>query len=280
MQSEVDVLLVIVLYNQKLSEATTYKTLCLDKGEEKVFIWDNSPVSFYDKKELPQNVIYNHSPENLGLSYAYNRAVEYAIANSIPWVLLLDQDTQFSDKALKIYRENILNNPSANIIIPQVCINNRAYISPVKGNILMARPKANVPSGFIDLFEYYFINSGLLIQTDTFMSVKGYNEAVKLDFSDIEFIRRLRKSRQNIEVFVMPYVCIQNFSNSVHSKKQKIKRFELFCQSVRHCEKMGVCDKLLFLFIIVKRAMKLCIVYRTLQPFIILNNIFNKMLLS
>lgn len=280
MQVKVDILLVIVLYNEKLEEATTYKTLCLDKREERVFVWDNSPISFYDKKELPQNVIYNHCPENLGLSFAYNRAVEYAITNSIPWVLLLDQDTHFSDKAMKVYRKSILDNPTANIIIPQVCINNKTYISPVKGNILMARPKTDVSSGFIDLSKYYFINSGLLIQTVTFMSVKGYNEAVKLDFSDIEFIRRLRKSKQNIEIFVMPYICVQNFSNLVHSKKEKIKRFELFCQSVNHCEKTGLCDKLLFLLIVLKRAIKLSIICRTLQPFIILNSMFNKMLLS
>lgn len=266
-----DILLVIVLYNERLENSQSFKSLYDLKSSIPLFVWDNSIVAQHNQTEFPQNIKYVHCPENYGVSFAYNRAAEYARLINISWLLLLDQDTIFPIGALELYEKSIDLDKRINIIIPQVKISEGRYISPVKRNILFLKPQRLVPNGYVDISEYYFINSGIAIKRKLFELVNGYNEQVKLDFSDIEFIHRLRKIKnESVVMFVLDCICLQSFSNQEQSLSQKLKRFELFCQSLKYCSRENMSDRIVLFFIVFKRAISLSLVSLTFEPLFVL----------
>ena len=94
-------LVVIVLYRQKLAESLSFLSSegTLTARPElrslvNVLLYDNSP----DAQAISSfnlNLYYVHNASNGGLRAAYDEALVRAVPARIPWILLLDQDTQF-----------------------------------------------------------------------------------------------------------------------------------------------------------------------------------------
>ena len=83
--SAAKILIVTVIYNQKITGTNVYKTLLSE--EESVYIHDNSPNPQHTDG-LPESWKYFSDPSNPGLSAAYNRAAGYAAANGYVCVKL------------------------------------------------------------------------------------------------------------------------------------------------------------------------------------------------
>ena len=96
-----DILCVIVLYKSIYNECKTYRTFIQKNKDINVYICDNSPCR--QNCEDYTVVKYDHSSFNLGLSKSYNKACDYAKINNYNWILLLDQDTDFSNVSIKDY---------------------------------------------------------------------------------------------------------------------------------------------------------------------------------
>lgn len=219
------ILVVIVLYKQKLDDSLSYISFNSKKINNKVFVFDNSPLIDIDASKN-KAVIYRHDYRNLGVSYAYNEAAKVALKLGKDWLLLLDQDTQLPEG----FMDDVENIPKA---YPPVSLyamklySNRNLISPSgykykKGYILN-----RIEVGLNKLTNITFLNSGLLISTEAFLKAGGYDNNVPLYFSDFVFINRLRKV---IDSFVLlPIDLIHDLSSNDESDIPSFKvRYDFY----------------------------------------------------
>lgn len=266
--SAASILIVTVIYNQKISDTNVYKTLLSEK--ESVYIYDNSP-SPQPVDNLPKNWVYTWDSSNPGLSTAYNKAAEYASANGYEWLLISDQDTIYPLKTLERYRWHIGAFRTTRMFLPKVKISDSTYLSPVKSKFYFARTTDKIPvSGEIELKKYAVINSGILVTIDSFLSCGGYNDKVFLDFSDFQFIERFENLYHLARV--VDIECIQDFSNIVDSPQKKLSRFILFCKSLSGYESNKRHGKSMIAAIAFKRAISLCVSTKSIKPIAIFFN--------
>lgn len=265
-----DILFVIVFYKCTLNESRTYNSLIRGRTDISIFIYDNSP---YSQNINQPNIIYQHDPNNRGISFAYNMAANYAQEHQYKWILILDQDTTFENNALSKYLEAITKYPSISLFAPTHKISNGKFISPTKYFHRTSKPANSVPQGIVPLLPYAPINSGMLIKLDAFWQAGGYEDSVWLDFSDIQFIEKIRKV---IDYFyVIDTTCIQDFSvlnSDIESQKH---RFSIFCQCAKACKRKSIKDHIDYLYVTAKRCISLVIKNKNLSFIsIYLNNYF------
>ncbi len=259
------ILIVTVIYNQKITDTNVYKTLLSEK--EAVYIYDNSPGP-QPVDNLSENWIYISDPSNPGLSAAYNKAAEYAASNGYDWILISDQDTIYPEEALELYRMYIVKHNAPRMFIPKVKISDNIYLSPVKQRLYLARTTPTMPpDGEIELRKYAVINSGILVATDSFISCGGYNEKVFLDFSDFQFIERFENLYKR--AYVTDIICQQDFSDKSDKKEKKLSRFEMFCLSLKGYECVRK-NKFFIHMAVLRRAIALSVKIRSLKPIKIL----------
>lgn len=253
------ILCVIVLYKCKLEDSKSYLSLLQNKNET-IFVYDNSPLS---QKVHTDNIVYIHDSQNRGLGKAYNMAAKYAKDNHFKWMLILDQDTSFTDDALPKYVKAIEENPSILLFVPKHKISNGKFLSPTPYHHKTSKLQDNVPTGIVKLLPYAPINSGMLINIDLFWKAGGYDEAVWLDFSDIRFIEKVRKL---IDVFyVVDTVCIQDFSVDETDMARLKNRFRIFCQCAKACKRERFGDYVDYLYVTAKRCLSLVVKNKNLS---------------
>lgn len=259
-----NILIVIVLYEESLFSCTTYKTLIDACKCRDVYIYDNSPQSCHTYDDFPSSWKYISDTTNPGLSYAYNRAAEYAKKNGYEWMLLTDQDTIFSYNIIEKYINAINNNQDIMLFAPQFKTTKDKWFSPVRLFHNINLHTNMILPGRYALKNYSPINSGMVINVDAYMQVGGYNESVFLDYSDFQFIEKFKQKYPHF--FLLDAVCEQNFSNEIQSKRQKYNRFHLFCRSLRNFQCDSMFDKLGIHFIVIKRCISLSLQYLSVTP--------------
>jgi len=260
-----NLLLVIIIYKEKLKNSDTYKSLISNYPEMPLFIYDNSPVPQHNQDEFKQNVKYVSDTSNMGLSYAYNRAAEYAEQKEYEWILLLDQDTLFCGKILEMFQVAIKDNPNVSIFAP-IIFSGKLLLSPARINIFMKLKKPI--TGLLPLSEYNVINSGMLVNVEAMRSVGGYNEEVWLDYSDYEFLNRMRRGGF-LSLYVIDRICYQSFSDHLQTPQQKLERYAIFCKCLQKCEKETIKENIYFLYQTLKRMASLFLKTKSLRPIII-----------
>ncbi|MBD3749610.1 MAG: glycosyltransferase [Sphingobacteriales bacterium] len=217
--------IIIVLFKEKISTSISYKSITESDPEINVFIYDNSPTRDPDAEKFP-NVVYIHDKRNLGVSTAYNEGAKFAKSKNIEWLLLLDQDTQVPVNFLSQLKLNINMTNPLNLYAMRL-YSNGMLLSPCgykfkRGNFLR-----NIKEGKNNLKKITFLNSGLLLSTELFFKVQGYDKNVPLYFSDFVFINRLRK---HIKTFtLLPIDLIHNLSSNDTKDKKKFQgRYNLY----------------------------------------------------
>jgi GT2 family glycosyltransferase len=264
-----NILFVMVIYKEKIFNCDSYKSIISEYPNIPLYVFDNSPVTQHNTDELNKNIKYVSDTTNPGLSYAYNRAAEYAKDNGLEWLLLMDQDTLFCSNLLEAYQKAISENPDIKIFVPNI-LAGKQLLSPTRIK-LFNRNRKNV-CGKLLLSEYNAINSGMLINVDAMLDVGGYNEKVWLDYSDYEFLNRMRK-HGNCYFYAVDKVCKQSFSDKIQDKNQKLERYITFCKCLRNCEKETIKKKMFFFYQASKRMLSLFIKTVSLRPInIFINN--------
>lgn len=218
-----EVLFVIVLYNRRPEHSEAFASVCALRDilpPESVFIYDNSS----ERSVMDTGITYRHDDRNAGVSKAYNEASRSSIVKS--WMLLLDQDTAFDENFLnKLYNAR-LSTPNSIAFVP-VLKDSRGIVSPFRWSWGRGW-RINRYSQQLRLEKYRFANSGLLIKTEAFKKVHGYDENVPLDYSDIAFGERLK---QLTDYFTVVDVALaHDFSGSANlSRSGSLKRFKSHC---------------------------------------------------
>jgi len=237
-----DTIIILVLYKKKLIESISFQAIDTIFNRINIavdlFIYDNSPEAMYHEGEYDSeyiNIIYLHNAANPGLSRAYNEGYRIAKKLSKKWILLLDQDTYFTKKLFIQYFHAINNNPDIHLFAPILTEHNK-ILSPCKYFLKRGFPLKDIQPGIHSLKKLALLNSGMLIAKDAFEKSGGYNEKIRLDFADFEFLERFRKYHPDFSL--VDYCCQHRFASISNKNQQEImNRYKYLCHSAIHFSK-------------------------------------------
>lgn len=259
-------LVIIVIYKNALEDCESFQSLLAMREEFSnlnIFIYDNSPDPQQIKNYEGLTITYFHDEKNSGVSKAYNVGVEHANKGQKEWVLLLDQDTRLPKSILEKYYTAINDNSNINLFVPVLKLKNGSIFSPSRYRFKRGFYLDSIKPGIHSLFNLAPVNSGMMVGTEAFFKVGGYNEKVRLDFADFQFVERLRKSYA--EFFVIDAACEQDFSDDETSVSSQLVRFRYFCEGARNMEGKNIWAWSRYNTIVFVRTMKLTLRYGNLK---------------
>jgi GT2 family glycosyltransferase len=270
--SYADLAIIMVLYNQKISESKTYKTLLRSfqnialTEHIDLFIYDNSPVPMPENmaSELDVfNITYTSDVDNPGITKAYNEGFKWAKSQGLNWILLLDQDTEMSNNAIEHYVKAINKENKISVFAPILLLSNNKIFSPFKQIFRKGFHPSVVNPGINKLSKLTPVNSGLLLKTELFELAEGYDENIKLDFADISFIDRVKKHVRYM--YVINTVFLQDFSNDTLDVEPKINRFKIYCADSKIIKRINIFDLISFPMLALVRGLSLSVKYKNYQ---------------
>ena len=248
------ILPIVVIYCCKLEESVAYQTFIVRNGIQAFVVYDNSPSSYQqDMSLIPSGAYYYRDMNNGGLSKAYNYGAETAEKYGYNWVLLLDQDTNFPQGSLEAYQQFLCKN---SLLVPNVVLKNGGAFSPCIP-MWTKRAPTHLDEGEYSLFSYNVINSGCCLPVDIFREAGGYKQDVRLDFSDFQFQRRLRKVKPLF--YVIPLTAVQDFSNDETRPEKLIQRYLLYLDGALHCDGESFRERISRNILILKHTLALSV---------------------
>ena len=229
-----------------------------------IFIYDNTDLEDWNIfKEYQQNdfieVIYNHNSENVGISKAYNTIALFAKENGFDYILFLDQDTELPLNFLSEYTNMLEKN--VDIAAPLI-YEGEKLLSPAGYKNYRSSSYKKIESNVIRLKNNSCINSGLLIRTVFFEKVGGYNEKLRLDFCDHEFIKRVSHFTKDLNI--IPVKLKQNFSTNTNPSDKALFRYSLFTKDVEAFKRINNGDLRITFFVDLPHLIRLTLQYRSL----------------
>lgn len=270
-----DILFVIVLYKESLCESSSFRTITnsLKKNIHKderglLYVYDNSPVSQVVQEHPLWNIIWVKDPANSGLSTAYNKAAKVALQNSKKWLFLMDQDSTFPLGTIEEYVRMINLNRDIYLFSLIVKIKDGRIMSPYKKKMKWGKFINDASSGIYNLQKFGVINTGLCIRLDIFNASGGYNEKVKIDGADFQFLERVSSVISNF--YVVNIIAQQRFSLFELDKDKLAERYRVFLADVCNFDKNSIYDKFFYKILIVKRTLRLTFDTRSTNFFKIL----------
>ncbi|AFL90563.1 putative glycosyltransferase [Terriglobus roseus DSM 18391] len=201
------ILAVVVRYKTALSDSQTIAGLAealVDpelSRDVAVLLWDNSPAPLVDP-QLPFAFQYGWTEQNLGTAGAYNQGIALAAEHGIPWMLLLDQDTDLTADFLRsMLRHSRALHGDSNIgsIVPFI----RSYgqiVSPRRFRPL--NRNTPVERNFTGLLreDGYAVNSASLMRVSALQEFGGYSNDFWLDLSDVYAFQQMYQRGRRIFV--------------------------------------------------------------------------------
>jgi rhamnosyltransferase len=261
LDNNISFLTIVVLYKISVKGSASLFTLnkaaVIANRTIEVLVYDNSPKPDSDinnSLSCYSNIIINYVSDtsNKGLSYAYNYGANLAREKNYNWLLLLDQDTRVSSEYLNIIYKEVPQNPLIKLFCPKLYLKDGSLFSPCRYFFKRGFQLKEIKEGINSLKQLSPVNSGMLISTDAFFEAGGYNEKVKLDFSDFQFIERFKRKYDNF--FVLKTSFLQDFSNDEVDPIILNNRFKNFCESAKNCETSFAVEKLQYFFVVLARA--------------------------
>ena len=234
-------MLIVVLYNKKISELPVITHCCFMKEKNiDIFVYDNSAESQNVPEIAGVTFYYVHDKSNAGVSKAYNIGIKKAKELQKNLMLILDQDTNFSleyiEKYMRMY--NIYGNNF--LYAPVVC--NEAMTKVYSPATLINFVGKAQPFEDFKIIEQYdltdksVINSGLMIPLELFEKIGGYNEKLKLDFSDIYFIEKYKELNSKI-ILVDLFLKHSISGDEGKDFNREYNRFKYYCSSAKEIGK-------------------------------------------
>jgi GT2 family glycosyltransferase len=269
-----EILPVIVLYRTKLTESNAFLSISANKNLKRfisqLFVYDNSPESPAEPdlgKNADLEVIYVSDTSNPGVSAAYNAAVRRATAGGFKRVLLFDQDTYVPDDFFETLFDAIRNAGSQVLFAPTL-LNDSLIFSPCRFRLNRGFPlEKKLAPGVFSLQEYVPVNSGLCVTVEAYNRAGGYDERIPLDFSDFDFVERLK--RAGLQEFVVTSSdCRHSLANvDDQALGSLLNRFRYFCLGAYYYERSfpGWLDRAKVKLILFLRFVRLTIKCKTMK---------------
>lgn len=233
MEDLINILIVLVIYKSDYYETDAYQSLIRNlthhpaKHRTGIFIYDNSPLINPNTFQIPGvNQVYHHDPSNPGVSKAYNQGYRYAKKNKYNWLLLMDQDTVLNNNGLDNYINSIKTFPDILIHAP-ILKSGDLIISPSKYKFRRGFVLKSIMPGIHPLGTKVPLNSGMCLNIKIFDEIGLYNEKIRLDFSDFDFIRRI--STKIKQFVLMPVSYRHSLSSENETLESAITRYKFYC---------------------------------------------------
>jgi GT2 family glycosyltransferase len=218
---------ILVLYKTKIAESKTFITLLkaieYSKTNLEIIIYDNSPAfnSVIEVDSSAVSIEYIADENNGGVSKAYNEGYKIAQKKNKQWLLLLDQDTDLPAETISQYFKGMEKYPNESLFVPLIRSNtNNKIVSPCIFKFMRGFFPEKVFFGKNNLIGHSVINCGICISVQAFAKANGYNEAIKLDFSDFDFIERFKKHVS--KTFIVVELTFYHSLSTIH--KQSISQ--------------------------------------------------------
>ncbi len=259
------ILFAIVCFREKYWETPAFRSLQTVAAQEEIsiFIHDNTDIDGWNLNKNNTDeiqLIYHYDKTNPGISKAYNRIAEYAEKNDFDYILFLDQDTELPSGFLEEYRKVIQS--GVDIAAPLVEENSKLF-SPTKYQYYRTSRYESLDVQKIILNGNTCINSGLLIKTSFFHKVGGYDEKLRLDFCDHEFVKRA--SALTTFLYIIPIKLEQDFSTNTNSLRKALFRYQLYTKDILAFKKINNNDFLITLLVDIPHLLRLTIQYKSLS---------------
>lgn len=263
------ILFILVIYKKRLNESDSFTSL-VDSLKNThlnidIFIYDNSPSAMILQEELSGGnwkIHYVHDETNPGVSKAYNEGFRLGKKMNKKWLLLLDQDTKLPKDAIIKYCRALQDNGEYSLVAPILVSTNGIIYSPCNYFFKRGFPMKSIEIGLVKARRKSLLNSGLLISMDIFEKVGGYNEKLKLDFSDFEFLDRYRKISD--QFFIINTECIHELSSNEEDMRLSITNFTRYCKGLK-IYIVADFDSFCLLCITLIRACKLSFRFRSID---------------
>jgi GT2 family glycosyltransferase len=260
-----EILFIVVLYKKRISESESIQSIqtVLEDNQLHFYIYDNSPeYNYFDKSKLNlATTFYVADAKNSGVSRAYNLGAKLASERNKKWLMLCDQDTEFTPEYFDSLCR-IIHNFEPNLVAPYL-FSNLQLISPCAFTMNYGHPLKKMPvPGWTMLKKIALLNSGMVISREAFEKCGGYAEDVFLDFSDFDFLKKYRKI---FGEFYLMDVRIEHHLESVNRKDFNSLRFIKYCQSYKGAMH-NLFDILSLTLIVLFRTFKLCFFHGEILP--------------
>ncbi|WP_183148060.1 glycosyltransferase [Chryseobacterium nematophagum] len=230
----------IVSFREDYKESVVYKNLMRSfinsQGINKklhLFIYDNTDALEWTLKADNEtnadiHIYYIHNPDNVGISKAYNAIADFAKNNTFDHIVFLDQDTYLPLNFYSVYEK--FSSLEKNISVPLI-YGGEKLISPSRYRLYRSFLYNEITDSYISTRGNSCINSGIMVKTDFFHKVGGYNSKLRLDFCDHEFMGRVKSFTENL--YIIPIKLKQDFSTNTNSKDKALFRYSLFMKDIR-----------------------------------------------
>ena len=219
---------VVVVYNKYCGNSSTCRHL--EKTQKiNVVIIDNSTRE-YDNLEYAseRNWHYINMGGNMGLSKAYNKAVEY-IKDNDAFICLFDDDSELDEKYFTALREAATKDSETKIFVPST-FGPRGLYSPsveIRQRVRKAKDISEINSRNITA-----INNGMAIKREVFENYR-YNEDYFLDYVDHAFLRDMRNIGVKISMMDIELYHQTMFGSKEASMQSVISRFMIFRKDLK-----------------------------------------------
>ncbi len=248
----------IVMYNKKMSDCLSRYSasrLLERYGSDKtrIIIVDNSEPTFDrgDENELKEivskhGIAYICPGENIGLSKAYNKALEYALHDSVDtskdFLMLLDDDTSLSYEYMhelyEVYKDESSKDSDINVITGLIESGGRP-MSPIYRFVFSYHEKNCItePGVYQDAS---CISSGMAVRLNALEKVGGFEESLFLDMIDYTLMYRLSCHDLNNMMVINAHLQ-QSFSGrETKDRRQVMNRYNIYTKDfTRYCEITG-----------------------------------------
>jgi GT2 family glycosyltransferase len=207
--------LVTVLYNSIEVLEDFFQSLANQSYKNFIlYVIDNSPnddvlnkaIQLSDKFKI--NSIFINNNANLGVAKGNNQGIQESLKNDCEYVLLLNNDIEFSENTIKDLLEYTVKN-DVSIIVPKIHYHNTnkiwtagGYISKLKGTS-PHRGELEVDVGQYENIEYvnYAPTCFMLINKKVFEKIGLMDEKYFVYYDDSDFIYRANANGYKIVYF-------------------------------------------------------------------------------
>ena len=178
---------VVILYHPAKDAILNIKTYY--EWVDKIFVFDNSETESAIKDDLTKlsKVEFHQNFINEGIARRLNEACRKAIDEKFDWLLTMDQDSNFSNEAIRYYM-NCFRTYTEKEKVAMFGTNRSREIIP---NTAECQPKE-----IQDL-----ITSGSLLNLSLFNEIGGFDELLFIDLVDNEYCARAKMKGFSIILF-------------------------------------------------------------------------------
>lgn len=256
--------IIIVIYQSLIDESKAYASLRKQSDFFNLFVVDNSTQDTLIRENAKfaedHGIIYRSKSDNLGLSRAYNLALDLISkrAEGEFWMITLDQDTELSAEYLSEVID-ISNKEGQNVVYCPSVFSKQGKISPLPMHRMYTRVFQKSENQEI----LCCINSGLLWHSTLFENLR-YDESIFLDMIDYDIFMQLHQNNKSNSVIPMMSSIHQEFSGDAISTLSKDRtRFGIYTKDFTYfCRKWHI-KKSHYFRVLYRRALNLSISHRS-----------------